>query len=215
VISDLIALFSPVEARPQEVASRLVRYVEDELRGHLDPCYYACVELDSDRGRYRFHKETLTLGDEAELLRRIDRDGGSMWSMMLSLGFAPAQVYVAVFPDIREPSKVTVVLKIDSKITRWLEIEESTRVPLVVFLARTASVIGADCFVAGPNVVNWNPLKLDRDFPFDDLGSPYAVGWKSQVAEHSALIRSLKIRPDTIADTTAGYRINPRFPALP
>jgi len=208
------AILTPVKASTKEMAEKVLDFVINELKGQLSSYYYARMQYDAEGDFYYFCDETLKLGDQEELFRRIDRDGNSMWRMMLSLGFAPAETKVAVFSDVRKPSETTLLLSIDPEITRWVETEVETRAPFVVFIARVAKAVGSTSFVSGPYIDEWRPLDFSKPLNYTELGSPYVVGWKAAAPEEAKLVADLKIQKDKIFMTTLKYKFADFFPSM-
>jgi hypothetical protein len=199
---DMVAIFAPVKASTKEIAGKVLALITEGLHGYLATYYYARVEHDPQRDRYDFVDQTLQLPDADELFRRIDRDKNAMWCMVAGLGFAPAEMYPAVFADVRKPEETTLILTVDPQITRWVETEQETRGPFVLFLARLAKNIGSAWFIAGPHIETWRPLDITAPLDYAALGAPYAVGWQAEFPAEAKLIADLKIQKETIALTT-------------
>lgn len=208
------AIFAHVKTSTKETASNVLDFVIKELKGQLSSYYYARMRYDEEGDVYYFSDETLKLGGQEELFRRIERDGGSMWRMMLSMGFAPAETKIAVFSDVVKPSETTLLLLIDPEITRWVEIEAETRAPFALFLARVAKAIGSTSFVSGPYIDEWRPLDFTKPLNYTELGSPYVVGWKSGTPEESKLIADFKIKNENVFMTTLKYKFVDFFPSI-
>jgi hypothetical protein len=203
---DFIAIFSPVKGNTKETAAKLFTFLVEDVNGQLASYYYARIDYDAKGRQYHFCDETLQLESREELFQRIERDGDAMWCMMVGLGFAPAEIYPAVFADVEKPSQTTVVLSIDPQITRWFETEEATRGPFVLFLIRVANAIGSSWFVSGPYIDKWNPLDISKPLDYASLGMPYVVGWKAGAPEEAKILAALDIKDDDVLMTSLKYK---------
>jgi hypothetical protein len=210
----MIAIFAPVKTNTKELATRVLDCVTGELGGFLALYYYARVAYDEKRDFYFFDDEQLHLESREELSSNIERDRDSRWCMMANLGFAPAEIYPAVFADLRRPSEATLVLTIAPPITKWVEGDETTRIPFALFLARIAKAAGSSWFLAGPGIYHWRPLDDSQPLRVDSPGMPYLVGWKAGSPEETRLMTALKVQQDSIFKTTLSYRFVEFYPAL-
>jgi hypothetical protein len=210
---DIETIFGPVSLNARDAAGRLLKLFLDEFDGYLST-YYARMKYDLKKDTFFFWDEEMTLRDREDLLQRVERDRGGRWYCNLNLGFYPAEVKPALFSDPPDGPGVTLLVSINSGLTKFLEESARPRVPFVLFLIRIAQAIGAPWFLAGIELEHWKALRVDRFMDRERLPPrTYVVGWRHDALDEQALISGLGLQGKEVERTTYGYKFVTFFPA--
>ena len=208
---DLMALYASVPVAPEPLAAKLLDLLVTESKGYLKE-YYAQLQLVEEQGEYDAARESLDLKGRNDLLDRVKRDCSSTFVVYLSVGVYPAQIYVSLLAD--GASGTAVLLRIDPVITRSVEDEPDTRMRVTMFLARVASVIGAEWFISGTGIEQYRPLRVEQLEDVRPWGKLYVVGWKARSLNEAAILNAFEPPPKSVKPSTMGITFFTDFPRV-
>jgi len=204
---DITVIFGAVQVSPVEMAESVLSLCLDELGGSLGS-YFVPLEFDSASDSYEPKEELLDLNGREDLMNRVRGLSNCLWRCHINLGIASGYVYPAVFLEPSGTQATTLLLLIEGKITRFIEENEETRIPLFVSLCRFAAAVGADSFFSGLYIDEWKPLDKAQVFERGELGPmPFCLAWKPATINEKKLQAQLEIPADGIVETLTGYRL--------
>jgi len=217
---EITTALGPVNMQRETVVSNLLDFFLLRYGGTLRSAYAkvtyntedACLDIDAA-------DEKSDLKGRDDLLSRLSRDQGCMWSCAVNTKFAYSDIYVVIFSDIQEPSQTNVVISLEPSITRFLEDEDVARVPYILFLEEISQTVRADWFLSGLHIYNLTPLSLScliGEVPMrEKFGAdlfPYVLAWKQGILNEQKLLQGWGLNVDDIKLTLQGFCFISLFP---
>jgi hypothetical protein len=210
---EMHVVYAPVKAGGKEITEKLLPLFLESLEGGLN-AYYAKLQFDSKEDSFVRAEEELNLKSREDLLTRLARDDGGLWSADINLGFYPVQLQPALFRDPPGGPTTTMIASIDSSMATFLLEEARPRLPFLTFLARIGLAIDSDWFLLCLELVHWRALQKDQLY---DQGQwprlTYAIGWKDGALDEQRLLQSSGREASDVKRSTLGFRFLDMFPS--